>query len=358
MVGMLLWLWNWVFKPMLGMALFFNGLAALIKFPSNWRTVDPMLSAIYTDPTRLITVVLSFAFLIWLYLPQIKLLRDSHQQEPKSKKPATYARQIDPKRMYIAPKPNMLMSEVLDYVTDLLVSSRTGNIDEEETLAAQAITEKIKEGKLKTWGKRVRIKNDFGFRRYNVNTDREEFDLEDWRHRELLPLEAGIPSAETPQTTSSGRDDDHTQFTDLQVNQEQIYKLWPTTDTETHDMRVLDAIYQAIEHKHGRPYERIPTPQRLNDIKAVCSEIRQFAGDENLEIWGSFSRDEFLKKIPSDYWENYQIALTSVLGGTNDPKEISTEPATVGMRMRVGMIYKGLKTTSSKVNELWPLANT
>lgn len=74
-------MWIWVLKPLIGIVLFINGIAAIIKLPSNWETVNPLLTQIYSDPTRFFIVIASFGFIVWLYWPQIKSLRNKSKTE-------------------------------------------------------------------------------------------------------------------------------------------------------------------------------------------------------------------------------------------------------------------------------------
>jgi len=115
-------MWTWFLKPIIAIALFVNGIVALINLPRHWETVSPFLTPIYSDPIRLLMVVASFGFIVWLYWPQIKTIRGK-PKTIKPKKKITYAREAsyDMKREIHQLRkdgeiPDMKMPDAIEYV--------------------------------------------------------------------------------------------------------------------------------------------------------------------------------------------------------------------------------------------------
>lgn len=124
--------------------------------------------------------------------------------------------------------PDMRIYEAMEHVVQSLFPDRDPSyidIGKEERPAVEAIMTRIKSGELKSWGKRTRVCDVYAEGQYAVDLDRDSFSLEDWKNRELLPLEASLPEKTSPQTRSIGRDDGHIQFTDIYVNESQVRKI-------------------------------------------------------------------------------------------------------------------------------------
>jgi len=141
-----------------------------------------------------------------------------------------------------------------------------------------------------------------------VYIGQEQFSLEDWTYRELLPLEASIPKEKAPQTRSVGRNDDHIQFTALEVNEAEIIKIWPYLETNEY-IPMSDVARMAYE-KH----------RTQNDFHSEIAAFHEGAGSDNsdllsalalaiataseVDLFGKHDPSTVFEKIPSGV-ENY-----------------------------------------------------
>jgi len=114
-------------------------------------------------------------------------------------------------------KPEVPMAEAIDYLIKILFPDKNpniGNIDIENRKAVNLITEKLRTGDLKAWGL------------YVGESVEREFNKDDWKYRELLPLEASIPTRKYSQTQSVASVNQH-ELTGLRVNFNQVKTVWP-----------------------------------------------------------------------------------------------------------------------------------
>lgn len=242
------------------------------------------------------------------------------------KQPAVRVRENEQKHL----DPDFKIGEAIKYVVNILFPDKNpsiGNIDTEDTPATEAITKKIKSGDLQTWGKRVEIKP--GIRNFKVNIDQEQFNPDDWEHRELLPLVASIPTEKKPQTRSVGRSDDQIQFTGLHVNESQVKSVrWREPTFEQN----FD-FYAA--KKEGKLPSRISLIQIMKEAEALgwrfnsngdysIQKFIHLLGDAgstgDIQFWGrELGRYDFktsprkLGEINRTYWPHHQVDWTSCL---------------------------------------------
>lgn len=234
--------------------------------------------------------------------------------------------------------PDMNMPSAIDYVVNVLFPDKSpniGNIDTEERPTAEAITKKIKSGDLNTWGKRVEIKQEYGARRLTVNVDQEKFSTEDWKHRELLPLEASIPAGKTPQTRSIGRDDDHIQLTGLYVNEDQIKGVrWRNED------KVEQPEYMSLAEAARMLYEDLREFDKKHCQIIMAEGFRDKPGGvlNYFAITISAHAEVYGKRPPSTKLEKIDQDILNTGSFDNDGNEFvqfgKKEPEFVGMAVK------------------------
>ena len=126
-------------------------------------------------------------------------------------------------------------------------------------------------------------------------------------------------------------------------------------DTGKHGVLLYDAIhYVATRSWDGERLDIFTSNEGFfRGITQACEDVRQFACDGNLIIWGSTGNSGPITPIEPNYWRAYGFEYFSLL--REAPEEFHTE-------IKVGQprdsIYKRLKTSKSKVEELWPSRNT
>lgn len=134
--------------------------------------------------------------------------------------------------------PDIDMADAQKHVVSILFPGSDPNdvrYNTEYRVAAKSIVEKLRNGDLIAWGKRIeKVPDGFGFNGtvYKTHTtDKDKlFNKAEWEYRELDPLSASIPWEDKPQTKSFGSNEDHVQFTALRVNLKQVLELWTPTD--------------------------------------------------------------------------------------------------------------------------------
>jgi hypothetical protein len=126
-------------------------------------------------------------------------------------------------------------------------------------------------------------------------------------------------------------------------------------DTGKHDVLLYDAIhYVATRSWDGERLDIFSSNEGfLSGITQAIEDVRQYACDGDLIIWGSTGNSDPITPIDPNYWRAYGFEYFSLL--REAPEEFHTE-------IKVGQprdsIYKRLKTSKSKVEELWPSRNT
>jgi hypothetical protein len=126
-------------------------------------------------------------------------------------------------------------------------------------------------------------------------------------------------------------------------------------DTGKHDVLLYDAIhYVATRSWDGERLDIFSSNEGfLSGITQAIEDVRQYACDGDLIIWGSTGNLGPITPIDPNYWRAYGFEYFSLL--REAPEEFHTE-------IKVGqprdLIYKRLKTSKSKVEELWPSGNT
>ena len=122
-------------------------------------------------------------------------------------------------------------------------------------------------------------------------------------------------------------------------------------DTGKHGVLLYDAIhYVATRSWDGERLDIFSSNEGFfRGIAQACEDVRKFACDGSLIIWGSTGNSGSIIPIEPNYWRAYGFDYFSL--HREAPEEFHTE-------IKVGQphdsIYKQLKTSKSKIEELWP----
>jgi len=126
------------------------------------------------------------------------------------------------------------------------------------------------------------------------------------------------------------------------------------------DVWLLDAVYYVAEGRWQSPNMLAKECSDLEDpgfmvrVEPSHREILQKAYDGELPIWGiraDQNRGPYVE-IDSSYWENHELEYWDIAKG--NVEELETSPIGIA----AGPIYKELKTSCYKVEELWSKRNT
>ena len=125
-------------------------------------------------------------------------------------------------------------------------------------------------------------------------------------------------------------------------------------DTGKHDVLLYDAIhYVATRSWDGERLDILSSNEGfVSGITQACEDVRQYACDGELIIWGRTGNSGPITLIDPNYWRAYGFEYFSLL--RDAPEEFHTEIKEGQPR---DSIYKRLKTSMSKIEELWPPAN-
>jgi hypothetical protein len=364
--------WKTFYSAFLGKILagIFIAICVALGFgPDEWaKTMITNLPEWITPPVaQLVFVLLALITSIFLY---ISIRTGKLKTEPKAKK-VTYAREASydmQREIHQAREagnfPDMKMSDAIDYVRSILSPDSDPNVLDYQTempKVTDKITEKIKSGEVNTWGKRVEITQEYGARELRVHIDQEQFNQDDWKHREMLPLEASIPTEKKPQTRSVGRSDDHVQFTALKVNEKQIRQAWTDTaisnnsfnslQTGKHDVWLVEAVHYTVFRNWNAREVSLSDSKELDELYQNQKQIRQLASDGDLPIWGMNNFSGPLVLIGTDYWQRYDFEFMGALQHTEHPDEWKTENARPPNDLS---IYHSLKTSKEVIEKYFP----
>ena len=128
----------------------------------------------------------------------------------------------------------------------------------------------------------------------------------------------------------------------------------PITKEPQRDVWLLDAVYY-IGFGTWAPIEWDDLQGQTNRLGGVPEDIRQRALDGDLPIWGREGFAGPLDLLPKKYWKYYGFDWFSLLG--DEPEEFQTEIKENVSTISIG-VCRSLKTSKSKVEELWPVENT
>jgi len=202
--------------------------------------------------------------------------------------------------------PDWRIDEAMDYIAEQIGTDNETDIDKEYGPVVELMHAKIKTGELQTWGKRieriVQSRPNSVTETLSTYVDQESFTVEDWRHRKLKPLEAGIPTQAKPQTYSKGRADDHIQFTDLHVNESQIKNIQWQDESQLSISEAARSLYgdlRAFDKRHwhvGLAEVFDDTEDGILTYFAICISL-------HAEIFGKRPPSNKLEKIDKAEWQ-------------------------------------------------------
>lgn len=116
------------------------------------------------------------------------------------------------------------------------------------------------------------------------------------------------------------------------------------------DMPILDAIYYAAFGETDPDIDALRAAEHVNSIGRAIEELRQYARDGELQVWGRKSRTAPYELIPKEYWSKYSIDFLGIL---RESEEISTD-LSEAIIPTTDAKYISLMTCQTKVRELWP----
>ena len=122
-------------------------------------------------------------------------------------------------------------------------------------------------------------------------------------------------------------------------------------DMGKHGVLLYDAIhYVATRSWDGERLDVFSSNEALfSSITKACEDVRQFAYDGYLTIWGSKENSGSITPIEPNYWRDYGLDYFSL--HREAPEEFHTE---IKVGKPYDSIYKQLKTSKSRIEELWP----
>jgi len=154
----------------------------------------------------------------------------------------------------------------------------------------------------------------------------------------------------------------HAYFTDKDRKSDQLTQSPPASDGQEaapirRDVWLKDAITYIVYREWGRlPIDTNATGLTEEQQKLfpdlLNSEMAQRGFDDELPIWGNRRVQEFWEPIEPSYWENYGLDYFSYFRA--DPSEMQTEHY---HGRHDEPIWRGLKTSKQRVEEIWPPEN-
>jgi hypothetical protein len=116
------------------------------------------------------------------------------------------------------------------------------------------------------------------------------------------------------------------------------------------DVWLREAVFFAVHGRWLGENERALGEKGQTDRACdVADEMRQYARDGRLTVWGKEWRASTFDPIPQDYWVAHQIAFLSLLRERQE--DTATEKATFDGK---GPFYRELMVSRSQVEALWP----
>jgi len=131
----------------------------------------------------------------------------------------------------------------------------------------------------------------------------------------------------------------------------------PATPKIERDVWLLDAVFYVAEGRWQSPNMLDRDVSDMEDAEFISKlgpahrKVMQGASDGDLQVWGKRTdqnRGPYVE-IDSKYWENHELEHWNLMGGNFE--EIQTSRIGVAP----GPIYKELKTSKARVEELWPI---
>ena len=101
------------------------------------------------------------------------------------------------------------------------------------------------------------------------------------------------------------------------------------------DVWLLDAVYFVAFGKWEIP-DNLPPEPELSAINRALNEVRQWALDGQLTIWGKARENEPWQKIQPEYWKDFSLDILEALRG--NPEYFGTQLATIGFANSADMV--------------------
>lgn len=129
-----------------------------------------------------------------------------------------------------------------------------------------------------------------------------------------------------------------------------IYEWIYSRGADFADEWLLGALQYVIHGSWDRPIAIIGENANNNKLHATLDEIRQFAADGRLDVWGKEGswQTAIWRKIPKDFWLSNAIDAFDVFRGSAENLKTSQ---TIG---NSGLVFRALKINKRQVYELWP----
>ena len=124
----------------------------------------------------------------------------------------------------------------------------------------------------------------------------------------------------------------------------------PKKNSGTCDVWLKDAVFYAVRGRWLTEAESAFTEEgQFERASQVAQEVRQFARDGRLAIFGKEWENSTFDPISHDYWASNQISFLDMLRA--DPADTRTETATFESK---GPIYKQLRANRAEFKSIWP----
>ena len=256
-------------------------------------------------------------------------------------------------------QPDVDMYEAIEYLINILFPDKqknVGNIDIENTKAVNLITEKLRNGELKSWGL------------YVGESVERKFSKDDWAYKELLPLQASIPTTKEPQTRPVASTDEHP-LTGLRVNMSQVKSLWrragkdPVIQAKSnkHDVSLLEAIHYVTSGKWGnvcklvKSEDVLVSDEFIEQVAKAWRDIQQSAIDGDIRIWGLDSREHWILITDNTYWQRHWINWMQIMTADeeNDWSLDDIFGDDYNDKTRQDELYHRYNTSKKDVEKLW-----
>jgi hypothetical protein len=111
-----------------------------------------------------------------------------------------------------------------------------------------------------------------------------------------------------------------------------------------------DAVCRAIYGHWPTDDEQIFNQEGdVERVENVVRQMREFAGDGRLLIWGKSDAQRLFEQIPKSYWMDHKIEFLHLFGSAEN---VRTEKATHSANQ---IIFKSLMVCKSQIEALWPI---
>jgi len=256
-------------------------------------------------------------------------------------------------------QPDIEMTDAYEYLASLLFPDsppNVHNVDVENPKIANLLTQKLRSGELRSWGL------------YLGESVEREFRKEDWKYRELHPIKASIPYKNEAQTKTV-MPEGNPPLTGLRVNFNQLQTIWPKQKitgtapvSDKHNVSLLEAIHYVASGKWGNVRAILKsenvhvTNEEIKSIENAFDDIRQFAINGDIRIWGEDSKGHYMLIEDNTYWKRHWLNWTQILAADNENDwgldDLLGDNS--NDQSRKDELYHKYRTSKQDIEKLWP----